>query len=180
MCPCGRHTHTHQHQLTNMLSVVVPITATTDDLMLHNSMAKILTITLVSLFSRLVELWSSCNQSLRSHTIHTKFMMVFKPFEFISKQLNKSRDNYSLTTAVGIGRLYRSVLQTVQDFSLSDITVSHQKKLQEIIVTLDRTTLGPHHPTHWVRFTESFISSSNVHCSGKGTNQTVPNSGTVN
>lgn len=114
-----------------------------------------LTITLVSLFSRLVELWSSCNQSLRSHTIHTQFMLVFKPFEFIPKQLNKSRDNYSLTTAVGIGRLYRSVLQTVQDFSLSDITVSHQKKLQEIIVTLDRTTLGPHHPTHWIRFTES-------------------------
>lgn len=41
------------------------------DLMLHNYMATMLTITLASLFSRPVELWSSCNQSLRSHTRRT-------------------------------------------------------------------------------------------------------------
>lgn len=91
--------------------------------------------------------------------------------------MTQSKDSLPLTTAVGVGRLHRPVLQTVQDLSLSNIAVSHQQKFQEIIVTLDRAALGPHHPTHWIPVHGELRKLAR--CLGERGEPDVPDSGDV-
>lgn len=56
-----------------------------------------------------------------------------------------------LTTAVGVRRLGRSVLQAVQDLSLADIAVSHQQELEQVVVALHWAPLAAHRLSHLSR-----------------------------
>lgn len=53
-----------------------------------------------------------------------------------------------LTAAVGIWRLSRSVLKTIQDLAFAHVTVSNQKELEQVVVALHRASLGAHDCSH--------------------------------
>ena len=59
----------------------------------------------------------------------------------------KKKYEIGLTTTVGIGGLCRAILQAVQYLSFPDITVSHQQKLEKVVIALHRTALGAHLPS---------------------------------
>lgn len=53
-----------------------------------------------------------------------------------------------LTTTVSIWGLGRSILQAVQDFSFTHITVSDQKELEQVVVTFHWAALAAHRVSH--------------------------------
>lgn len=53
-----------------------------------------------------------------------------------------------LTTAVGIRRLGRPVLQAIQDLPFANIAVSHQQELEQVVVALHRAALAAHRLSH--------------------------------
>lgn len=55
---------------------------------------------------------------------------------------------YALTTTVCIWRFSRSILKTIQNLPLPNVAVPHQEEFEEIVVTLHRTSLGSHSPSH--------------------------------